>query len=279
MNQIRLVCASIGAAVLAAIAVMVLSGAGRAEAAIPVVEPVAANEGRLRIPAIGVDAPLGVRPMAPDGTMPMPHGPVDVTWYDFSLHAGLGGIPTAWGNTVISGHVDYAANVPYAGVRYNGPAVFADLGRLRPGALIEVARSTNVTYRVVSVETHPSDRGDWLSLFTTTPVEMLTLYTCTGTFNPRTIEYSDRIVVQAVRVLGAARQLEVTGDGRFLYGIGGTSDPRELAGTQARAITSLYSQDLATGQWLTYVPGAPSFINTLTGRLRPDALVVARVAQ
>jgi sortase (surface protein transpeptidase) len=246
-----------------------------AHAAIPVPEP-PAIDGRLRIPSIGVDAPLGPQLTAPDGTMPMPHGPVDVAWYDFSLHPGLGGVPGLVGNAIVSGHVDYAANVPYAGVRYSGPAVFAGLGTLQPGARIEVVRNgRTVAYRVVSVEVQPAETADWLTLFASTPVEMLTLFTCTGDFNPATVSYSDRVVVQAVRVLGEARRLDVTADGRFLYGTGGTSDPRELAAAQPGGVSGLYARDPVSGEWLTFVPGAPAFINTLTGRLRPDALVVA----
>ena len=193
---------------------------GVAEAVIPVIEPAAANDGRLSIPAIGVDAPLGVRAVAADGSMPMPLGPVDVSWYDFGLHPGMGGAPAISGNTVISGHVDYAANVPYAGVRYNGPAVFYDLGRVRPGARIEVLRSgATVGYRVTSVDILPADRADWLTTFAATPIETLTLFTCTGEFNPRTIEYPDRVVVKAVRILGRANPLSLTGDGRFLLAL------------------------------------------------------------
>lgn len=270
-----------GIAVVVLVVVLAVPAAvGRpAEAAIPVAEPVAAADGRVRIPALGVDAPLGVQRVAADGTMPMPYGPVDVAWYDFGLHPGLGGIPATSGNTILSGHVDYAANVPYAGVRYNGPAVFADLGRLRPGARIEVARSQTVVYRVVSVDVLPADRADWLAEFAATPVEMLTLFTCVGEFNPRTLDYSDRIVVKAVRVLGEARRLDITANGQFLYGTGGTSDPLALLAAQTRGVVALYAKDPLSDEWLTFVPGAPSFINTLVGRLRPDALVIGRAAQ
>lgn len=257
----------------------VVSWQRAAEAAIPVIEPPAATDGRIRIPSIGVDAPLDVRQVAPDGTLPMPLGPVDVSWYDFGLHPGLGGVPTLSGNTILSGHVDYSANVPYAGVRYSGPAVFYDLDRLRPGDRVEISRSgATVGYRVTSTEVLPAEQADWYSIFSSTPVETLTLFTCTGEFNPSTVEYSQRIVVKAVRIIGQAKQLSLTGDGRFLYGIGGTSDPVELIGAQTRSITALYSQDSKTGQWLTFVPGAPGFINTLDGRLNPGSLVIARVA-
>lgn len=251
-----------------------------AEAGIPVIEPPAAVDGRVRIPSLGVDAPLGVQQVASDGTMPMPYGPVDVAWYDFVLHPGLGGVPLTSGNTILSGHVDYAANVPYAGVRYNGPAVFSGLERLRPDATIEIARGvTAATYRVISVDVLPADRANWFDEFASTPVEMLTLFTCTGVFNPNTVSYSDRVVVKAVHAVGAARRLDVTGDGRFLYGVGGTTDPLELLAAQSRPVTALCAKDPLGDQWLTFVPGAPSFINTLTGQLGPDVLVIGRVAQ
>lgn len=266
------------AAFVVALAAPAVVGRG-AEAAIPVAEPAAAADGRVRIPALEVDAPLGVQRVAADGTLPMPYGPVDVAWYDFSLHPGLGGVPATSGNTILSGHVDYAANVPYAGVRYSGPAVFADLGRLRPGARIEVVHGETVAYRVVSVAVLPADRADWLTEFASTPVEMLTLFTCTGDFNPRTLDYSDRVVVKAVRIIGEARRLNITSDERFLYGTGGTTDPLELVAAQPRGVTALYAKGPESDEWLTFVPGAPSFINTLTGRLRPDVLVIGRVAQ
>lgn len=269
-----------------AVAALLLMAAAASEAvqptsaaAIPVPDP-PSTEGRVRIPMLGIDAPLTVRQVAPDGTMPMPLGPADVSWYDFSIHPGLGGVPVASGNTILSGHVDYVANVPYTGVRYSGPGVFADLGRLRSGASIEVVRGpVTASYRVVSVEVLPAEQADWLREFAATPVETLTLFTCTGEFNPRTFDYSDRVVVKAVRVIGVARKLDVTPDNRFLYGIGGTSDPVELAAAQTRAVTALYARDPAGTEWLTYVPGAPSFVNTLVGRLRPEALVIGRVAQ
>lgn len=249
-----------------------------AEAEIPVVEPSAATDGRVRIPSLGLDAPLGAQRVARDGTMPMPYGPVDVAWYDFSLHPGMGGVPLTSGNTILSGHVDFAATVPYTGVRYAGPAVFADLARLRPGAVVELTRAHTVTYRVVSVEILAAAQAEWLAQFASTPVEMLTLFTCIGTFNPRTADYSDRLVVKAVRVIGEARRLDSTPDQRFLYGTGGTSDPLALLAAQTRPVTALYAKDPEGASWLMFVPGAPSFINTLTGRLRPDVLVIGRVA-
>ena len=52
-------------------------------------EPPNAVLGRLRVPALGIDAPLGVRSVGGDGQMPNPVGPSDVIWYDFTGWEGL----------------------------------------------------------------------------------------------------------------------------------------------------------------------------------------------
>ncbi|MEX2373634.1 MAG: class F sortase, partial [Dehalococcoidia bacterium] len=93
---------------------------------------------RIRIPALGVDAQIGSRYVGTDGVMPDPGGPADVVWYDLSAWAGMGGAPGGGGNAIFSGHVDYNANVGYAGVHYRGQAVFSGLGDLNPGDVIEV---------------------------------------------------------------------------------------------------------------------------------------------
>ena len=78
---------------------------------------------RIVIPSIGVDAPISVKSLGPDGTMQPPNGPEDVAWYDFTARPGSGG------NAVFSAHVDY---------HDYGPAVFAKLKDLQKGDAIEV---------------------------------------------------------------------------------------------------------------------------------------------
>ena len=67
---------------------------------------------RLVIPKIGVDAPVAVKGLDPNGAMQNPNGPEDVAWCDFTSRPGQGG------NAVFSGHLDY---------HDYGPAVIARL--------------------------------------------------------------------------------------------------------------------------------------------------------
>jgi len=71
---------------------------------------------RLVIPRIGVDAPVTVKGLDPNGVMQNPNGPEDVAWYDFTSRPGQGG------NAVFSGHLDY---------QDCGPAIFARLREMK----------------------------------------------------------------------------------------------------------------------------------------------------
>lgn len=273
-----------GAALVLAVTMLVISGRpsdGRAaEAALPSAKPPVVVDNRLRIPAIGVDAPLGVQQVTKEGGLPRPPRSVDVIWYDFSLHAGLGGVPGTSGNTVLTGRVDAGSSEGHTGVHFTGPSAFTNLALVHPGHRIEMTRDgQTLAYRVVSVEVFNEEVADWRAVFASTPVEMLTLFNCTGEFDTHHIDWVDKTVVKAVRVLGEARRLEVAADGRFLNGVGGTSDPLELATAQQKRLAALHVRDPKTSTWLTFVPGAPSFVNTLMGQLRPDTPVVARLAQ
>ena len=76
----------------------------------------AALPARLVIPRIGVDAPVTVKGLDPNGVMQNPNGPEDVAWYDFTSRPGQGG------NAVFSGHLDY---------HDCGPAIFARLREMK----------------------------------------------------------------------------------------------------------------------------------------------------
>ena len=91
-----------------------------------------------RIPALGVVAPVSARYVGADGVMANPAGPADVVWYDFSEFPALGGTPGNGFNAIFSGHVDYNALVPYAGVNYRGRGVFYSIPLLSPGDIIEI---------------------------------------------------------------------------------------------------------------------------------------------
>ncbi len=155
---------------------------------------------RVRIPRLGVDARVSSRYVGGDGVMPNPAGPADIVWYDLAAWAGMGGAPGEGGNAIFSGHVDYNANVGYAGVRYRGPGVFRELAALQMGDIIEVEYDgSKLRYAVVSNE-QLGPESDWGAKWSTGRADMITLYTCGGDFDVNSRSYSDRVVVQAERI-------------------------------------------------------------------------------
>jgi len=163
-------------------------------------DPKQANYGRIQIPSIGVDAPLGRSVVGKDGTLADPMGPSDVVWYDFANRKDLGGVPGAGGNAVFAGHVDRAGFVDYAGANYSGPGVFFSLDRLTPGDVIEITTNgKTLRYGIVWVKQVPSD-ADWNQLFSSKVLgDSITIVTCGGDFDYDKHEYLHRLVVRAVR--------------------------------------------------------------------------------
>jgi len=138
---------------------------------------------RIRIGAIGVDAPLISLNLNPRGAMDVPDSPELVAWYDFTGKPGLGG------NAVFSGHVDW--------VNY-GPAVFWDLGKLTEDDQIEVVLQdgTELTYGVTALASYPVEELNMREILAPTARESVTLITCTGQFTAGS--YTNRLVVRAV---------------------------------------------------------------------------------
>ena len=160
-----------------------------------------ATLGRLRIPVLGVDAPVGQRYVG--AKMPNPTGPGDVVWYDFSEWDGLGGVPGGGRNAVFSGHVDYNHTIPWAEASYRGEGVFFSLRLLSPGDVIEVEVGGNVLqYTVMWTRQIEADGPDaeWLPVLSgDVPVDSITLITCGGEFDVATKSYRDRFIVRAER--------------------------------------------------------------------------------
>ena len=142
---------------------------------------------RIVIPSIGVDAPVNVKSMGPDGMMEPPNGPEDAAWYDFTARPGSGG------NAVFSAHVDY---------HDYGPAVFAKLKDLKKGDVIEVrlVDATTLRYQVVVSVTYPAADAPFEDIVGPTSRETVTLITCTGSFDAASRQYSHRLVVRAERM-------------------------------------------------------------------------------
>lgn len=144
---------------------------------------------RLLIPKIEVDAPVVVLSMDGNNVMQAPSRPFEVAWYDFSARPGFGS------NAVFSGHVDF---------RDVGPAVFWELRSLTAGDLVQVrlADGTTYSYRVTALNSFPAHGVPVAEIVGASPMEVVTLITCSGTFDHQTRQYSHRVVVRAERIQG-----------------------------------------------------------------------------
>ena len=68
--------------------------------------------------------------------------------------------------------------------------------------------------------------------------------------------------------------------GGYAQGLAGTNDPAALAAAQPFAVRAIWMLDAPSQEWLTYIPGAPAFVNTLArGLLRPGSAVTIRAAE
>ncbi len=168
-------------------------------------DPPGYDFGRIRIPLLGVDAPVGVSVV--DGSsgamLGSPEGPATVFWYNLDEWPGLGGMPGDGGNAIFGGHADISAYLPYADATYHGPAVFRDLGQLTAGDRIFFDRD-GVSLEYVVAWTDQVAAGDsvrWGEIWSSdVESDSITLYTCGGDFDADTASYADRLVVRATAV-------------------------------------------------------------------------------
>lgn len=140
------------------------------------------------IPAIGVAAPLVAVGADATGTLEVPplDRPTVAGWYRHGV------TPGEIGNAVLVGHVDSSA----------GPAVFFDLGRLRSGDTVRVARvdGSVATFAVDTVGSYPKDRFPTDEVYGSSTVAGLRLVTCGGRFDRSRGDYVDNVVVFATRI-------------------------------------------------------------------------------
>jgi hypothetical protein len=149
----------------------------------PAVVPVPTVPLRLRIPALGVQAPIVAVRASGDGALAVPGDPRDVGWWTGGAAPG-----DPQGTVVLDGHVDTA--------QYGAGALFR-LADLPPGAGVVVTASAGVTrYRVEARRVYakaslPSQ------IFNASGPPRLVLVTCGGPFDPKTMHYADNVVVFA----------------------------------------------------------------------------------
>ncbi|MPZ66019.1 MAG: class F sortase [Pseudonocardiaceae bacterium] len=143
----------------------------------------AADPVRVRIPAIGVDAPVQAVIVDENGVLPPPDTFEGTGWWQ------AGPEPGETGPAVIAGHVD----------SYRGPAVFYELNELEQGAEILVDRADGSTVSFIAQRTEQYDKDEFPteSVYGDTPDPQLRLITCGGTFDEDGRTYLDNIVTYA----------------------------------------------------------------------------------
>lgn len=137
----------------------------------------------VRIPALGVDAPVIAVGTAGDGQLDVPPDGSTVVWYR------AGSVPGTAGSAVLAAHVDY-----------NGrPGAFYALSQLAEGDTVRVGfdDDTTLTFEVRKQRTYEKQVLPVDKLFTRNGDAVLTLITCGGQFNNTTRHYDSNTVVQA----------------------------------------------------------------------------------
>ncbi|MFF4268661.1 class F sortase [Streptomyces sp. NPDC001536] len=139
---------------------------------------------RIRIPSIRVDAPLMGLGLTPTGSLDVPPAEKEnlAGWYE------AGTTPGETGTAIVAGHVDNA----------DGPAVFYDLGALRKGSTIEVARrdGTAALFSVDSVEVYDARDFPDEKVYGAAHRPELRVITCGGGYS-RATGYQGNVVVFA----------------------------------------------------------------------------------
>lgn len=139
----------------------------------------------VRIPSLGVDAPVEPVGLEPGGDVAIPSSPRTVGWFRGAA------VPGAAGTAVLASHVDS---------RQEGLGVFAGLARVRPGDTVElVAADGSATgWTVVAREQVPKDELPSGRLFSLGGDPVLALVTCGGRFDAVARSYADNVIVWAV---------------------------------------------------------------------------------
>jgi Sortase domain len=145
----------------------------------------AADPVRIRIPAIGVDAPVDPLTVDQNGVLPPPDSNDSTGWWRD------GPEPGEPGPAVIVRHVDST----------HGPAVFFRLTDLTRGVQIFVDRADGTTamFATQRIERYDKEAFPTEAVYGDTPDSQLRLITCGGKFDRKGRRYLDNIVVFAIR--------------------------------------------------------------------------------
>ncbi|MFJ3619709.1 class F sortase [Streptomyces iakyrus] len=159
-----------------------LAGRAGERPAVPPLPP--SPPDRIRIPAIGVNAPLTGLGLTRTGSLDVPPAAEKnlAGWYE------AGTTPGERGTAIVAGHVDNA----------DGPAVFYDLGALARGSTIEVDRRDGgvAVFTVDAVEVHAAKDFPDEKVYGAADRPELRVITCGGTYS-RGTGYQGNVVVFA----------------------------------------------------------------------------------
>ncbi|MEU3885892.1 class F sortase [Streptomyces sp. NPDC029041] len=159
-----------------------LAGLAGERPAVPALPP--SPPDRIRVPAIGVDAPLTGLGLTSTGSLDVPPAADEnlAGWYE------AGTTPGERGTAIVAGHVDNA----------DGPAVFYDLGALARGSTIEVDRRDGgvAVFTVDAVEVYAARNFPDEKVYGAARRPELRVITCGGTWS-RGTGYQGNVVVFA----------------------------------------------------------------------------------
>ncbi len=157
------------------------------EAPEPEAEPVA-DPTAIRLPSIGIEAPVVNVALEDDRSMEIPDDVSTTGWYELGVAPG-----ESSGTAVISGHVDS---------REQGRGAFWDLRRMDVDDIVTVDHADGSTseWRVVARTSYPKDELPIADIFTRFGDPRLVLITCDGYFDRDARSYSDNVVVYTVPV-------------------------------------------------------------------------------
>ena len=137
----------------------------------------------VRIPRLGVDAPVLTIGHDTVGALIVPHSPMDVGWFQG------GSVPGEPGVALLTSHVD---------TRTEGRGVFAGLVELSEGDTVTITAADGTEQRwTVTARTqhHKSDLPP--ELFARSGAPVLALVTCGGPFDREARSYRDNVIVWA----------------------------------------------------------------------------------
>lgn len=143
---------------------------------------------RLRIPVVGIDAPVEALGLDSAGRPEVPHNYWHVGWIK------LGPKPGERGNAVIDGHVDSPT----------AAAVFYNVRKLKVGDRVYVADESGQekVFEVFETAVYPYDNAPMDKIFGHSDEARLNLITCTGVFDRASQNYDHRFVAFTRLVAG-----------------------------------------------------------------------------